>query len=286
MKRPKLGAHVSVAGKLSNGIERAQSIGAECIQIFGASPKQWAVRGHEARDIEDFKKAREAAGIGPVYLHAAYLVNLCSPDSSSRQKSEVNLADHLKIASAIGAEGLIFHIGSGKEMPKDKALAIVVESIQRILLHVPGLAQLVIENSAGGGQKIGGNPEEIGEILSRVKSSRLKVCWDTAHAFESGIIEEYDAKRTKGMAKRLDQAFGMDALVAMHINDSKTAFNSRHDRHENIGQGHIGLEGFKVLAREKLFADAAWILEVPGFDGTGPDKKNIEILHSLFVRSR
>jgi len=282
MPRPRIGAHVSAAVKLSNGILRAVEIGAECIQIFGASPRAWAVRGHAASDIEEFKRARSAAGIAPVFLHASYWVNLASPESAIRQKSEVNLASHLKIADNIGAEGLIFHVGSGKELPKHEALEIVVGSIKRILSYVKGGTRLVIETSAGGGAKIASSPEEIGDILARVKSPRLKVCWDTAHAFEAGRIERYDKANVGYLVGRLHKSVGIQNVVALHVNDSKTPFNSRHDRHENLGEGYIGIDGFRALAGEKRLHHAAWILEVPGFDGEGPDKRNIEILKNCF----
>lgn len=281
-KRPRLGAHVSVAGRLSNGIRKAVEIGAETIQIFGASPQAWAVRGHTPELVEEFKKEREKSGIGPVYLHGAYLVNLASPDAAIREKSEVNLAEHLKVANQIGAEGLIFHIGSGKEMEKEAAFKIVVESMKRILGFAKGSAELVIENSAGGGQKIGATPEDIGEIIERIGSKQVKVCIDTQHSFAGGLIQKYDKVLTPAFVKRLDKAFGIKNLVAMHINDSKTVFNSRHDRHENLGKGYIGLDGFKNLAKQKELSHTAWLLEVPGFDDTGPDKKNVDLLKSCF----
>lgn len=284
MKRPKLGAHVSVAGKLSNGIMRAKEIGAECVQIFGASPRQWAVRARAPGEIAEFKKAREKACIGPVYLHAAYLVNLASADPGLRHKSEANLASHLEIAGSIGAEGLIFHIGSGAaELPKAQAKSLAVESLRRILRQVKGEARLVIENSAGGGEKLGADPEEIGAIMNAVNSKRLKVCWDTQHAFASGIIEQYDTPSLKNLSQRFERAFGLENLVALHINDSKTKFNSRHDRHENLGEGSIGLDGFRALSRETKLFQAAWILEVPGFDGNGPDARNISLLKGCFA---
>jgi len=140
----------------------------------------------------------------------------------------------------------------------------------------------VIENSAGGGAKIGSSPEEIGDILARVKSPRLKVCWDTAHAFEAGRIERYDEANVGYLVDRLHKSVGIQNVVALHVNDSKTPFNSRHDRHENLGEGYIGIDGFRALAGEKRLHHAAWILEVPGFDGEGPDKRNIEILKNCF----
>ncbi len=281
MDFPKIGAHVSAAGKLANGIVNAKAVGAECIQIFGASPRGWSVRGHAEGDIREFKRLREKERIGPVYLHGAYLVNLTSSDAAMRQKSEINLAEHLKIAAVIGAEGLIFHVGSGDAT--EAGLSIIVEAFKRILAYVPGRVQLIIENSAGGGQKVGGNPKAIGAILAAVRSPRVKVCWDTQHAYAAGLIEQYDEAGVDTMMRLLNEGLGVDNLVALHINDSKTVSGSRHDRHENLGEGHIGLSGFKVLAKRRELYRAAWILEVPGFDGNGPDRKNMELLRTCFT---
>lgn len=286
MNRPKIGAHVSVAGGLKNGILKARAIGAECVQIFGASPQAWAAPGHAPDAIREFQKLREEAGIGPVYLHAAYLVNLASPDLLLRKKSEVNLTEHLKIANQIGADGLIFHIGSGRGLPEGKeAEKIVASAIGRILDSVNGKALLIIENSAGGGEKIGDEPEEIGRIMERAGSPRVKVCWDVQHGFAAGITERYDAAGVSALAERLERSFGLSNLVAFHMNDSKTDFLSRHDRHENIGEGRIGLAGFQTLAGEPRFSEAAWILEVPGFDDRGPDAENVRRLKACFPAS-
>lgn len=280
-KIPLIGAHVSTAGGLFKAIENAERIGADCIQIFGASPRQWQARLPSEEEIKKYREHLHNSNVKEVYLHAAYLVNLASPNEELRKKSIQSLVAHLKIAATIGSQGLIFHIGSGKELPKEEALAKVVEAIRVILKSAPG-ADLIIENAAGGGQKIGSNADEIGKIIEEVKSPRLKVCFDTAHAYEAGIVEAYTPENIKRLLNELDAKIGLGKIVALHVNDSKTKFNSHHDRHENIGEGYIGLAGFQNLAKEKRLQNKAWILEVPGFDGGGPDKKNIDILRSCW----
>jgi len=282
VRLPAIGAHVSAAGRLSDAIDRAKNIGAECIQLFGASPQQWAARIPGEKDATQFKERRRTEGISPVYLHAAYLVNLASPDPVLRARSLKSLADHLTIADLLGAEGLIFHIGSGKELPKEEAVRHVVGAMQRVLEETPGEPLLIIENSAGGGQKIGSSLEEIAHIMRHVGSRRVGMCFDTAHAFEAGLIERYDREGVARLIAALDGSVGLGALVALHVNDSKTAFNSHHDRHENIGEGQIGLDGFRELAKRTELHDKAWILEVPGFESEGPDRRNIELLKSCF----
>ncbi|KKR17958.1 MAG: putative endonuclease 4 [Parcubacteria group bacterium GW2011_GWE2_39_37] len=284
--KPKIGAHVSAAGGLYKCFDNAKKIGAECIQIFGASPRAWRTKIISVEDANKFKQVAKEANfdLSGVYLHASYLVNLANVNEENRQLSICNLTDHLRIADSIGAHGLIFHLGSsGEEPDKNIALQKTVSAMQAVLKAVPGKACLIMENSAGGGNKLGFRFSEIGEILKKVGSNRVKVCLDTAHIFAAGGIEEYTPKNIKALFDEFENEIGLKNLVALHINDSKTLYNSHHDRHENLGEGHIGLEGFKNLAKEKRLWDKDWILEVPGFDNEGPDLKNMEILKGLFT---
>lgn len=279
---PFIGGHVSVAGGLVHGIENATKIGAECIQIFGASPRQWAAAMHSQENIDTYLARKKQSNVREVYLHASYLVNLASPLQESREKSMISLVNHLRICDAIQADGLIFHVGSGKEMDKQEALTIVIKELKQVLQEVSGTSRLIIENSAGGGAKIASSAQEIGKIMKGVGSQRLKVCIDTAHAFEAGMIEQYTPENIRNYFDEFEQEVGCEHIVALHVNDSKSPFNSHYDRHENIGEGYIGLKGFQALAKEKRILNTAWLLEVPGFDNLGPDKKNIDILKNLF----
>lgn len=281
-KIPLIGGHVSAGGGLYPAIERAEAIGATAIQIFGASPRTWKVYAPKPENIEKFKTALANSAVKSVFLHGAYVVNLASPDPESVQKSIQNLADHLAIAELIGAKGLIFHVGSGKEMPKAEAIQQAITAMREVLKLSPGTAQLIIENAAGGGQKIGSAIAEIAEMIQGVNSKRMAACFDTAHAFEAGLIESYTSESVASLCDEWELQIGLDRLVALHVNDSKTPFNSRNDRHENIGEGYIGLDGFKALAGEARLRDKSWLLEVPGFDDDGPDKRNVDILRALF----
>lgn len=282
-KRPKIGAQVSTAGGLPNCIANAEAIGAEAIQIFGSSPRQWSVSFPSADEIKTYKRNLAKSAVKEVYLHAPYLVNLSSVDEVMVQKSIYSLSGHLKIAEMIGADGLIFHVGSGGDkISKAVAIKQAAGAMKEVLKRSAGKAELIIENTAGGGQKIGATPEEIKELMDLVGSKRVKVCFDTAHAFEAGMIDKYDQARVKKLFDEWDKIIGLENIVALHINDSKTVFNSHNDRHENIGEGFIGLAGFKALAKEQRLYDKAWLLEVPGFNDEGPDAKNIKILKSCF----
>lgn len=281
VKKPKLGAHVSTAGGLYKCVENAKAIGAEAVQIFGASPRQWLARIPSKEEVKKYREAIDGSGVGPVYLHGAYLVNLASIAEAALVKSIVNLTTHMQIAEAIGAEGVIFHVGSGTKMPKPEAIKKAVAVMKNVLKNTPGKAQLIMENSASA-KKIGATPEEMAAMMEGVNSPRVKICIDTAHSFEAGLIEKYTLENIKAFCDRWHEAVGLENVVALHVNDSKTKYLSNHDRHENLGEGYIGLAGFKNLAKEKRLWDKAWLLEVPGFDNQGPDKKNIDILKSLF----
>jgi len=242
----------------------------------------WYAKLPSGEEINKFKEEEKRSGIGPVYLHAPYLINLGTPNGDLLSKSIKNLSAHFKIAELIGAAGVIFHIGSSTGMDKKKSIEQVITAIEKVLHEVSGKSFLVIENNAGGGEKIGKTIEELAYIFEKVGSKRAKVCLDTAHAFESGIIKEYRTPDIKKFVDELDKEIGLQNIVAIHANDSKTPWNSHNDRHENIGEGHIGLAGFKELAKEKRLWDKAWLLEVPGFKDEGPDKKNVDILKSCF----
>lgn len=281
-----IGAHVSAANGLHNCFARAKKIGAESIQIFGASPRQWHVKMPTEDVVKKFKQTQKKSGVGPVFLHASYLVNLGSPNNKIRFGSIGHLASHLEIAKMLGVQGLIFHPGSAKDGSRKKAIESVIRGMKQVLEKVPGTTQLILENTAGGGGKLGGKMEELGKIIKGVDNRRVKACIDTAHGFEAGVFKKFNLQELNAFVKKCDKAFGWKKIVALHINDSKSKSGSHHDIHANIGEGEIGLEGFKNLAKHSKFNKLPWILEVPGFDGNGPDKKNIEILRGLFAEAR
>jgi len=279
---PKIGAHVSVAGGLKNGVTNALSIGAECMQVFGSSPRQWKVRMPLKEDIEEYTAAQKKQRVAPVYLHASYLVNLASDDKDIYARSVESLTGHLRIAEAIKAEGLIFHIGAGKKRDRGEAVSQVVKGIKEVLRQVPGKSLLVMENSATSA-KLGAAIEEIGKIFEKVGSERLKICMDTAHAYAAGMLE-FTSEGVQNWCDTLEEVLGLKNVTVLHVNDSKVPYGSGIDRHENMGKGYIGEKGIKALAQERRLWDKAWILEVPGFEDTGPDKKNIELLRSYFKK--
>ncbi len=276
----KAGAHVSIAGALDGAIDRAVQIGANCIQIFGSSPQSWQTFIFPLEQVDRFLRKREKEGIGPVFLHSIYLINLASSNPYILGNSIGSLTQYLKFGKVVGVEGVIFHVGSHKGRGFAKAAPQVVEAINQILLRSKGMGKLILENSAGAGGVIGSKFSELGKIVKAVNNPRVVVCLDTAHAFESG----YNLKTKKGLDATLaefDREVGLEKLVCVHANDSKTPLGSNRDRHENIGEGEIGLEGFRNLLNHPDLKNLPFIIETPGFDKRGPDRKNIEILKSL-----
>ncbi|MCH2512001.1 MAG: deoxyribonuclease IV [Dehalococcoidia bacterium] len=276
----KIGAHVSTAGGISNAVGRAKEIGCEAIQIFGSSPQTWAFKPAPGEQIESFKQGLAEAGIGPVFLHAIYLINLVTPNEDSLKKGIDSLIKYMNLAADIGAAGVIFHPGSHGGRGYEAVLPQTVDAIKTVLDASPDGPCLAVENMAGMGQHIGAKFDELGGILKAVDSPRLKICLDTQHAFAAG----YDLTNPQGikaMLDELDAGPGSANVAAVHANDSKRVCGSGVDRHDNIGDGFIGEEGFAAIMGDPAFAEVPFFLEVPGFEGKGPDQRNIDILKKI-----
>ena len=276
----KIGAHVSTSGGISKAVARGQKIGCEAIQIFGSSPQTWAFKPVPGEQIELFKQGLADAGIGPVFLHAIYLINLGTPDKEKLKKGIDSLANYMKLAADLGATGVIFHPGSHGGRGYEAVLPQTVEAIKIVLDTAPEGPVLAVENMAGMGQHIGAKFDEPGGILDAVDSPRLKICLDTQHSFAAG----YDLANPEGiqaMLDELDAGPGSANVAAVHANDSKRVCGSGVDRHDNIGEGFIGEEGFAAIMANPAFADVPFLLEVPGFEGNGPDQQNMDILKRI-----
>ena len=276
----KIGAHVSTSGGISKAVARGQEIGCETIQIFGSSPQSWAFKPVPREQIELFKHGLADAGMGPVFLHAIYLINLGTANKENLKKGIDSLVNYMTLAADIGAAGVIVHPGSHGGRSFDAVLDQVVEAIKIVLDTSPEGPCLAVENMAGMGQHIGAKFDELGEILKAVDNPRLKICLDTQHSFAAG----YDLTSPAGiqaMLDELDAGPGSGNVAAIHANDSKRVCGSGIDRHDNIGDGFIGEEGFAAIMANPAFAQVPFLLEVPGFEGKGPDQQNIDILKKL-----
>jgi deoxyribonuclease-4 len=276
----KLGAHVSTSGGLDRAIDRGAEIGCETIQIFGSAPQAWVFKHAPAETLQLFKEKAIASGISPVYFHCIYLINLGNPNPEMVQKGIKSLTNYMKLASDIGAQGIIFHPGSHKGAGYEAILKQTVGAIIEVLEGSPEGPWLTLENTAGMGQHIGANFEELGRIIKTVGSSKLKVCLDTQHSYAAG----YDIATRDGLDAAMDEfdrEIGLDRLAAVHANDSKRPLGSGVDRHDNIGEGYLGIKAFENIMAHSAFADVPFFLEVPGFEGNGPDRENLDILKNI-----
>ena len=275
----KIGAHVSTAGGLSNAFDRASNIGAEAIQIFASSPRAWKFNQPKEEEVSLFKEKMAQTGIWPCYIHGSYLVNI-GGDPSQIEKSTESLTNNMSVAGKIGAEGVIFHGGSHKGKGFHNIVKQASECLKRVLDNSPENVWLCLENSAGMGSHIGSSFEEMGELIHLVQNDNLKVCLDTEHMFAAGY-DLTNPDEVPQIMKRFDEEIGLSKLVAVHANDSKVELGSGVDRHENIGDGFIGIDGFKSLMNDPSFEKVPFFLEVPGFDSKGPDEININLLKSI-----
>ena len=275
-----IGAHCSASGGLWRTIERAVEIEAEAVQFFGASPRAWRPTNHKPEAYERFRALRAESGIGQAWLHGSYLVSLAARSEEQHEKSIASVVNALSVATRAGADGVVLHSGSHLGRGFEAVLPEVVSALTRIFDEAPEGPLLALENAAGQQGPIGGSFGELGAILGAADSPRLRVCLDTCHTFAAG----YDITTPEGMAdtlKEFDREIGLDLLAVIHANDSKQELGSGRDRHENIGDGHIGYEGFRTILAEPAFAGRALLLEVPGLEGDGPDLENIRRLKRL-----
>jgi deoxyribonuclease-4 len=279
---PRIGAHCK--GGLAGAVRTALSIGAEAIQIFIGSPQTWRVAIPDEETVAAFRADVALHRLGPVFVHASYLVNLAAPAGPIREKSLATIAWQLREADRAGAEGLILHPGSARDGRRPRALARVAEAMAVVLDGYRGRCRLLVETCAGQGRTLGGPFEDLRAALEPFgRDDRLGVCWDTCHLFAAG----HDVATRDGLERtlaELDEMVGLGRLHAVHANDSQTPLGSHRDRHANIGAGHIGEAAFRRMLRHPALRRLPWMLEVPGSDDRGPDRASIDLLRRLAGR--
>jgi deoxyribonuclease-4 len=284
MTQMKIGGHVSSSGGFLKVFGRAEAIGANCFQTFVSSPRMWRVPEVDPSVGEQFKRELAEREMQPSYVHIKYLVNLVSQKPDVVEKSVRCIVEELKAAHALGLRGGMFHIGAHQGMDRDAAVEMLVGQSKRVLAQLPDDVLFILENSATD-KKLGAKLEEVGKIVRRLDDPRVRVCLDTCHAFSAG----YDLRDNAGVDKfvsEIEQHIGLDKLELIHVNDSKAAFDSNIDRHENIGKGSIGIEGFGALLNHPKLMDKPFILEVPGTNKSGPDKENVDALKNIVIPDR
>ncbi len=283
----RLGAHLPLAAGMVRAVERAHAIGAEALQVFTDNPTAWKRRAEPPAELAAFRARLVELGIGPIAVHASYLVNLGGPDDDFHARSIELLAHELAVAPAYGARFVNVHVGSHKGAGLDVGVARVADGVARAL-DVAGAAPdgplLVLENSAGGGGGIGVTLDELERILEAVAgrgvaADRVGICLDTAHLWGAG----HDVGTADGVDAVVDEVaarIGLDRLAMVHLNDSKVGRGSRLDRHQHLGAGAMGPAGLARFLTHPDLAHVAYYLETPGMDA-GYDAVNVARAHDL-----
>jgi deoxyribonuclease-4 len=285
----RLGAHLPLAPGMVKAIDRARTIGASAIQIFSDNPTAWRRRTEPSPQLARFRERAAEFDIRPVAIHASYLVNLPGPDTTTFERSVTMLAGELAGAAGFGARYVNVHIGSHRGTGVAAGIGRLVDGVDAVIAQAGergSAATLVLENSAGGGGGLGTSLDELAAIADRldaraIKRSAVAFCLDAAHAWGAGI-DVGDPDAIDAFADAFDARIGLDRLVMVHLNDTRSAFGSRTDRHEHLGAGRIPVIGLAHLVRHPRLIGASYILETPGMD-VGYDKVNMERARALWA---
>jgi deoxyribonuclease-4 len=281
-KGPLLGAQMSIVGGVDKALLLGKKVDCEAIQIFTKSSRQWAGSPYNREEIENFTRNQKETGITTVIAHDSYLFNLGSPDGLLRKKSIDGFIDELERCETLGIPNLVAHPGAHLGAGEKEGIKIIARSLDEVHTACPGYrAKVTLEITAGQGSCLGYRFEQIRNMIDATKQNeRLRVCFDTEHAFAAG----YDIRAKEGYERtfsEFDETIGIDRLAAFHLNDSKKEFNSRVDRHEHIGKGFIGVEAFRLLVNDKRFWGLPMCLETPKGPDLKEDKENLNLLRSL-----
>ncbi len=260
-----LGVHTSIAGGISNSIDRIEELGCDAMQIFARNPRSWSSRPIPRNEVDLFRAKRLKAGIWPVAIHTTYLINLCAPDPDIFDKSVGLFKAELRTAEELGADYLVTHLGSPFDMGADFALKRIGSALKEA--RESGLGKktmILLENTAGSGYGFGSDLKDVGRIMDDAALFGLDtgLCLDTCHAFAAGYPMSC-ASEAALLIKTVDGEAGLKRLKLIHLNDSKGGLNSRLDRHEHIGEGKIGLIGFKAFLGNPMIRQIPLILETP-----------------------
>lgn len=277
-----LGAHTSIAGGVDKAVERAAKIGCTTFQLFTKNSNQWKASPLNEQVVQNYKRLLKLTKLKPVIAHDSYLINLCAKDKTILKKSREAFIDELQRCEILGIDYLNFHPGSHMGMGEEDGIKLIAESINLAHEKTRGFkVKSMIETTAGQGTSIGYRFEQIKKIIDLVEDkSRLAVCVDTCHIFAAG----YDIRTEKNYLKTFeafDEIIGLKYLKAFHMNDSKKGLGERVDRHEHIGKGKIGLNGFRFIMNDERFVNIPKILETPKGEDMKEDIINMRKLKRL-----
>jgi len=284
-----IGAHVSTAGGVEKSMKRASDIGANAIQIFSGSPRFWKRKKLSEIPTDKLFSEQGKYNVKEIYIHALYLTNLATDKEDLAEKSVAALKYDLSFSSHIKAKGVIVHVGSHQGRGWESVRDDIATRIKEILDGTPKDSIFLIENSAGQNGKVNSDLGEIRWLIDSVGSDRLKWCLDTCHAFSAGYSLSKLQSKTNDNSKsgrgliidEIEKYKLWDDLAVIHVNDSKGKFDGGTDRHENLGEGLITNQAFKEFFSHPQVMKKTLLLEVPGLEGNGPDRVNIERLKEL-----
>jgi deoxyribonuclease IV len=277
-----LGAHVRAAGGVWKAVDKGVELGAEAIQFFAGSPRTWKPQLYNDKDAARFREARAASPVRYVVIHTIYLINLATTNEEFYEKSVVALVGAVAAAEQLGADAIVTHIGSHQGSGFEAGLARVQVALGRALEEASDSnVRILLEDTAGAGGTMGVNFQELGAMIESVGGDKkVGLCLDTCHLLAAG----YDIRSREGLDTTLadlDRWCGIDRVELLHLNDSKTPLASNRDRHANIGEGELGLDGLRQIINHPAFAKLPGITEVPGMHEEGPDLENMRRLESL-----
>ena len=276
------GAHMSVAGGLHHAVARGLAIGCDCLQIFVKNQRQWQARPLDKGALSAWHQAVAESRLGPLVAHSAYLINLAAPDPAKRRKSLVALTDELRRCHQLAVGDLVLHPGSHMGAGESAGLRRVAAALRQVLDRTAEQeTRILLETTAGQGSALGAQFEHLAELFHLVgDTDRLGACLDTCHVFAAG----YDLSTAAGYRRVLaefETRVGLGKLHCLHCNDSKGECGSRLDRHEHIGKGYIGLEGFRHIVNDARLARLPGLLETPKGEDLAQDRENLSVLRSL-----
>ena len=278
--KPRIGAHLPIKGGLHEALLLGAELGCGAIQLFSRNPRGWMAKPLTREAIDLFRQTRKRTKILPVLIHANYLINLAAADELLAAKSIVSFREEVERAILLGVDYLVVHPGSARGACETDGIETCARSLNTACKGLKlGRFSILLENTAGQGECIGHRFEHLRAIMNRCPKLPLGVCIDTAHSFAAG----YDIREEEGLAATIEnirRSVGLKNVRAVHFNDSRAPYNSRVDRHWHIGEGHIGREALRRVARHPRLAHAAFILETP-YDDPRADVKNLETLRSF-----
>jgi deoxyribonuclease-4 len=279
------GAHQSIAGGVYNALHRGKQATCDTIQIFNKSNNQWRAKKLESNDVDLYFEAIDETGVKVACSHTSYLINIASPDDALWEKSRISLTEEMQRCNLLKVPALVMHPGSHVGSGEETGLNRVADALNRMFDELGNnTVVMALEATAGQGTNLGYKFEQLAYIIDRVEDKdHMGVCLDSCHIFAAGypLIEPKDYDKT---IKSFDKIVGLDRLQVFHINDSKKEFGSKRDRHEHIGQGFIGLEGFRNIVNDAKLENVPLILETPKEDDLAEDVENLRILRSLIKK--